>query len=349
MHRDLALHWYATWMAESGFRASSIETRTAYTKTFISWLARHGIEDFTQVDRSIMENYAKYLLETVSLRSRKPYRPSTRGNLWRSAAGLLGALYETEHIKTQPVPNRLITVPYDPLPTILSEADIEHILELIDCTTHQGRRDRAIYELIYSAGLRVSEAVGLKWADVNLNERLAYIRQAKFDKDRMVPLTHEAVEMLKRFRATLEHTGGYVFEGLHGHVHTSSVNKRFKELARTAGVYRQGVTVHQLRHACATHLIAHGADIRYVQELLGHESIQTTVRYTHDQVEQVKRMYRSYHPRENQLYQEVDEEYRQRIETLKQRIIGGRQKHLAKLRRSGYDGDEYIFQRLAGQ
>jgi len=295
------------------------------------------------VDRKVLEAYAGHLRAATSSRTGRAYKPSTLLGLWLSAIGLMTALVEAEAVAPQAWPVKLIRVTQEPLATILSEADIAAILDGIDTRAAGGRRDRAIFELIYSAGLRVSEATKLKWEDVNLNDRLASIRQSKFDKDRVVPLTHEAVEMLRRYLAgKMAH--GWVFSIGGRPLNASNVNRRFKLLAEKAGVYRPGVTVHQLRHACASHLIAHGADIRYVQELLGHESIQTTVRYTHDQVEQVKRHYRSHHPRENQLYLEVDEAYRARIEALKALILAGRQKRLAKLRRRGYDGDESFFE-----
>ena len=334
--------WYGAYLAEEGHKASTIKTRKAFLRSFLRWLKDSGIQDLTNVTRKDLEDYARHLRAATSSRTQKAYQPNTLRSLWLAAVGLMTALVEAEEVGAQSWPVKLIRGNQEPLPTILSEADIVAVLEGIDTRTTGGRRDRAVYELIYSAGLRVSEATKLKWEDVNLEDRLASIRQSKFDKDRVVPLTHEAVEMLRRHLAGRP-AQGWVFSQGGKPLNSSNVNRRFKILAEKAGVYRPGVTVHQLRHACASHLIAHGADIRYVQELLGHESIQTTVRYTRDQVEQVRRYYRSHHPRENQLYLEVDGAYRTRIEALKALIVVSRQKRLAKLRERGYDGDESFF------
>ena len=144
--------------------------------------------------------------------------------------------------------------------------------------------------------------------------------------------------------ATSPEPDAMVFPGYDGGITPACINKRFKELLKQQGSYRPGLTTHQLRHACATHLIERGAELRYVQELLGHSSIETTVRYTHDQVEQLKRAYRSHHPRENQLYEEVDDMYIGRVAELERCIIEGRQGHLAKLKRTtGYDGGPVLF------
>lgn len=337
--------WFAAWMRESGYRDSTIQAKLGALKTFLVYLENQNLTDPQTIDRLCMEGFARYLRSTVSMRTGKPYRPLSRQNYWHAAACLMQALYETGSVTVNPVPPRMMNDHVETLPTLISIHEVAVFLDAIDTTSTYGRRDRAMFELIYSSGLRAGEVSRLRVGDLDLDTRLARIRMSKFDRERMVPLTHEAAEALRCWLIPDADMESFVFPGSGGgnSVSTATINKRFKTLLLRGGMYKPGLTTHQLRHACATHLIERGADIRYVQELLGHESIQTTVRYTKNQVEELKRSYRTFHPRENQLYEEIDDEYMKRIEALERRIIEGRQKHLSKLRRHGYNGDVAIF------
>ncbi len=104
------------------------------------------------------------------------------------------------------------------------------------------------------------------------------------------------------------------------------MNHYWKQALKAAGVDGKGYTLHCIRHACATHLLEGGAQVRYVQELLGHESLSTTQRYTRPTVERIKAVYRTYHPRENQYYEEVSDEYRAQVELLRGELVANRAK-----------------------
>ena len=145
----------------------------------------------------------------------------------------------------------------------------------------------------------------------------------------MVPLTERVTRILTGWTHGMADEL-FVFPGTHGGLSRATMNKRFVAACKAAGIWREGVTVHQLRHACATHLLEAGADIRSVQELLGHGSVQTTVQYTRGLTESVRRHYMSYHPRENELYQEVDEEYRAKVEALVRRLGEGAKRRKRK-------------------
>ncbi|HUX20413.1 MAG TPA: site-specific tyrosine recombinase [Spirochaetia bacterium] len=200
-------------------------------------------------------------------------------------------------------PADLVERPRPPkrIPEVLSVANVDAFLDAIDETKPYGLRDRALFELIYSCGLRVSEAVELTARSVALRERLLLVF-GKGGKERLVPLGDAAVfwlsEYLERGRPFLlraDRVTDRLFVGRHGlGLSRKGIWKRFKEIAVKAGLEAK---VHTLRHSFATHLLQGGADLRTVQELLGHADISTTQVYTHLDKDDLQKYHHSYHPR----------------------------------------------------
>ena len=198
----------------------------------------------------------------------------------------------------------------------LSREEIGKFLDGIDTSFYLGLRDRAIFELIYSSGLRAGEVCNLSAGDVDFESRMIHIRRSKFGKDRVVPVSEVAISFLKKYAHRRRQ--GPIFQGTRGRLSPSAVNRRLHKHLKEQGLYREGLSTHSIRHCRATHLLSGGADLRYVQELLGHDSIETTVVYTHELDENLRRIYRSYHPRENGHFREVDSEYWERLDAFKQ-------------------------------
>ncbi|WP_445003840.1 site-specific tyrosine recombinase XerD [Halomonas mongoliensis] len=188
------------------------------------------------------------------------------------------------------------------LPDTLEEHEVERLIVAPDVTTALGLRDRAMLELLYATGLRVSELVGLSVEAVNLRQGVVRVR-GKGDKDRLVPLGEEAVEWLTRYlggaRGGLmrDVTRPALFPGRHDRAMTRQTFwYRIKAHARTAGIERP-LSPHTLRHAFATHLLNHGANLRVVQLLLGHSDLSTTQIYTHVAQARLERLHADHHPR----------------------------------------------------
>ena len=187
------------------------------------------------------------------------------------------------------------------LPKVLSIEAVEEFLDAVDTSKPTGLRDRALFELIYSSGLRISEAVGLTTGQLFLEERLLRVT-GKGDKERIVPLGGEAAHWLRRYlneaRPRLVKPGKNdhrLFLSQRGNgISRKGVWKRFKEVTAAAGLQAK---VHTLRHSFATHLLQGGANLRAVQELLGHADISTTQIYTHLDGEELKGYHEKYHPR----------------------------------------------------
>ena len=188
------------------------------------------------------------------------------------------------------------------LPKSLSEAEVESLLDAPDVTTAQGLRDRAMLETLYASGLRVSELVGLKTVQVSLDMGVVRVL-GKGAKERLTPLGEEAVGWIERYQRTARSQllGGRKSDALFVTTRGSSMTRQafwglIKRYALLAGVTR-AVSPHTLRHAFATHLLNHGADLRVVQMLLGHSDLSTTQIYTHVARERLKALHRKHHPR----------------------------------------------------
>ncbi|MCQ2592196.1 MAG: tyrosine recombinase [Treponema sp.] len=190
------------------------------------------------------------------------------------------------------------------LPRVLSVEQVDSLLENIDTKTLCGKRDSALFELIYSCGLRISEACELKIANVHMNERLILVH-GKGDKERLVPFGDRAFEKLRNYieevrpQLTNGKNVAELFVNYRGEpISRKGVWKRFKELEALAGVEAK---VHTLRHSFATHLLAGGADLRSVQELLGHSDLSTTTIYTHVTDDQLAEAHKKYFPKPDTL------------------------------------------------
>jgi site-specific recombinase XerD len=203
----------------------------------------------------------------------------------------------------------------------LTRDEITRFLEQLNTGTSQGLKDRTLFELIYSSGLRVAEIAALKVKDINFERREMLVR-GKGSRDRLVPFSKVARDFLLLFlKDRADRPEAWVFCGSRGsrtgeHMRSGGISERFKTLLRRFEMDKKEISTHSIRHSTATHLLENGASVRHVQELLGHKSIETTVRYTHIQTEGLLKIYRKHHPREHGLYETVDEGYNNRLETI---------------------------------
>lgn len=189
-----------------------------------------------------------------------------------------------------------------PLPKSLSERDVEALLAAPEVDDPLGMRDRAMLEVLYACGLRVSELIALSLEQVNLRQGVLRVT-GKGDKERLVPLGEEAIAWLERYRREARPLllGGkpsdVLFPSLRGEQMTRQTFwHRIKHHARVAGIAK-ALSPHTLRHAFATHLLNHGADLRVVQMLLGHSDLSTTQIYTHIARARLQELHARHHPR----------------------------------------------------
>ncbi|TDO01114.1 MULTISPECIES: site-specific tyrosine recombinase XerD [Halomonas] len=278
-------------------RGASANTLAAYRHDLNAWRAR--LESVDQRLLSPSEGVLPAWLDTrreagYSLRSNARLLSSLRSFYrWALAEGLV------DHDPLAAV--RLPRV-RPSLPDTLEEAEVERLLAAPDLTTDLGLRDRTMLEVLYGAGLRVSELVGLTTDAINLRQGVVRVR-GKGDKDRLVPIGEEAVAWLSRYlrgaRGALmvDFTRPALFPGRSDRCLTRQAFwHRIKAHARSAGIDRP-LSPHTLRHAFATHLLNHGANLRVVQLLLGHSDLSTTQIYTHVAQVRLEALHADHHPR----------------------------------------------------
>ena len=188
------------------------------------------------------------------------------------------------------------------LPSILQESEARRLIEHKPDApmSPAAMRDRAILEVLYSSGLRVSELVGLDWRDIDDEIGMLTVRAGKGAKDRVVPIGEPALDALKAWRIAMPISAdpnAPVITNLRGtRLTTRSVEKMVARRIQDSGL-TASATPHGLRHSFATHMLNAGADLRSIQEMLGHASLATTQRYTHVSVNHLKEVYRRAHPR----------------------------------------------------
>lgn len=280
-------------------RGLSLNTRKSYERDlhqYLTFLEKAKITSWDQVDRFIVLDFLQELQK--------------QGKASASVARMITSLRRFHQFLRQERfvdhdPMQHIDSPkkHQKLPDTLSLEEVEGLIEAPDTSTPLGIRDRAILEVMYATGVRVSELIGIKLSDIHLNMGLMQTL-GKGDKERIVPLGDYAIDWIQRYLdearpyLTRKHPDEeHLFVNNHGTgLSRQGIWKNLKALVLQAGITKN-VTPHTLRHSFATHLLENGADLRTVQELLGHADISTTQIYTHITKKRMTDVYKQYFPR----------------------------------------------------
>ena len=295
-------------------------------RDFFAWAKTRDIRAFGKKD---LVGYMAWLGTRTSKRTGETLGASTINGRFHAVCALYSCLYRSGLTLENPAHGLDLKVPeartWRRRP--LTRAEITKFLETIDLATATGLRNRTLFELLYSSGLRVGEAVSLKVKDIDFERRLMIVR-GKFDRDRRVPISEVAHDFLVHFLGQrIENPEAFIFPGRDGQLLRSTISERFRELLRRFDMDRPEISTHSIRHSTATHLLENGASLRHVQELLGHASIESTVRYTQVMTDGLAKVYHAHHPREHELSAAVDKVYLKRLEAiLRPRIAGGKRR-----------------------
>jgi integrase/recombinase XerD len=281
---------------QDGLAASSLASYRRDLTAWSAWLERRAHKSVLAAERTDVEAFLAAQFQSKAKIASINRRLSTLRRFYRlHAAQATIAADPTLRVKSPKLPRSL--------PRNLSEDQVAALLGAPDTETPLGLRDRAMLETLYATGLRVSELVGLKLSQVSLDMGVVRVL-GKGNKERLVPLGEEAIDWLKRYCTTAraELGGDAKAEAVfvtarRGPMSRQAFWQLIKRHAATAGIARTALSPHTLRHAFATHLLNHGADLRVVQLLLGHSDITTTTIYTHVARERLKQLHHRHHPR----------------------------------------------------
>ena len=283
----------AVWM-ERGLSANTLAAYRADLLSLQRWLAKRG--------RALPAADRADLLDFIASRAEGGARPRSTARQLSSFRCFFRQQLRDGAIKVDPTLDISMPRTGRALPKSLTEEEVERLLGAPDLAGPLGIRDRTMLEVLYATGLRVSELVGLKHSQVNLNQGVVRI-SGKGNRERLVPLGAESMRWIREFmdgpRAAIlgAQATDYLFPTRRGDRMTRQsfwhIIKRYARLARI----EKPLSPHTLRHAFATHLLNHGADLRVVQMLLGHSDLSTTQIYTHVARERMKDLHGRHHPR----------------------------------------------------
>ena len=288
-------------LAVGGYSGQTVKARRMILRRFIVWCEERGLSHPADITKAVLERYQRHLYY---------YRKSDGQplSLGSQSAALVPLkswfkwLARENHILYNPASELNVPKVSRQLPrSILSIQDVEALLQEAQPSTPYGLRDRAMLELLYSTGLRRMEITGLSLYDLDVSRQVLFVREGKGRKDRVVPIGDRALAWVERYLLqarpqliAVERQALFVTD--YGEpVNMEYVGNRVKRYMKSAGIHRTGST-HLLRHACATHMLEAGADVRVLQALLGHTDLSTTEIYTHVSIEHIKAIHAATHP-----------------------------------------------------
>jgi integrase/recombinase XerD len=289
--RDLVREYLSYCRVEKGLASNSIESYENDLAKLRSWAERNDLDLLTLSRQDLREWLIDLSVEKLSENSKRRTISAVRG--------FYKFLMFDGHVTKNPAEDLVAPQKGVYLPRFLNRTEIETLLAVPDTSAFDGLRDRAILELMYASGLRVSEVVNLKTGNVDIDAGIV-TTTGKGNKTRRVPVGSHAVEWLKSYLALRRKVEKIEVDNMFISDRGEPLTRQVIYLAITEYAEKcglDGVSPHTLRHSFATHLVQNNADIRSVQQMLGHADISTTQIYTHITNTQLKRNYDRFHPR----------------------------------------------------
>ena len=294
------------WHRVRNARESGLQTRRAELNLFAAWAQERGLTDPGQFTRAILESYQRHLWH-YRKKNGQPLSISSQSRRLGFVKKLFSWMCREWILQANPASELVPPRREKPITAeALSIQETEAILAVPDLSDPLGLRDRAALELLYTSGIRRSEAVRLEVGDLNRDRQTLHIRKTKSYQDRIVPVGSRALRWLEKYLfdvrpllqiATVE---PHLFLTAYGEGFNADVFGRIvTRYIRRADIGRDKGGTHLLRHACATHMLEGGADLRFIQQLLGHASPETTAIYTHVSILKLQAIHAGTHPAEN--------------------------------------------------
>ncbi len=277
--------------SEKGFSQNTIEAYRRDGSALLHFLHREGVLSWRDVSQ-------EHLMRYLALLQEQGYASASIARALMAFKVFFRFLKRESLIAVDPMTHLETPKLWQIIPDILSYQEIERLFAQPDAKTPMGARDRAILEVFYSSGLRVSEICALKFFDVD--DQFIKV-MGKGSKERLIPIGSKAIEAIDHyithFRGIVDQQEAPLFVSKRGkHLNRIAVWKMIKAYAKKAGISKN-ISPHTLRHSFATHLLDNGADLRVIQEMLGHASISSTDRYTHISRSRLHEAFDAFHPR----------------------------------------------------
>lgn len=295
-------HLYEEQLLASNYAKRSVEHKLVSLRWFIRWCHERGIERIEDITRPVLQRYQRHL-STAPGRNDKPLTIASQRNRLTAVRTWFIFLIRENLILYNPASELALPKEEKRLPSeTLSPEEAELVLIQPDLETDKGVRDRALLEVLYSTGIRRQEVINLRLRDVNAGQGVVFIRQGKGKKDRFVPIGERALRWVERYQEQvrpyhclpsspealfLDETG----KGLDPH----KVSRAVKKYVAQADIGKRG-SCHLFRHTMATVMLNNGADIRFIQQMLGHAQLSTTEIYTHVAIHKLKDIHTLTHP-----------------------------------------------------
>lgn len=286
---------YRDYLAEE--KHASANTLSSYIRDltqFQSWLIANNAADLRKVKKDTINEYLLYM-------NHNGKSPATVTRSTASIKSFYSYMVQTGAVKTNPAKSVVAMKVERKYPEILTNREVELFLEQPKCEDEKGFRDHAMLELLYATGIRVSELIDLNVEDVNLP--VGFIHCTGHSKERIIPLYPTAVKALREYmtsirpRIVADETQRALFVNMNGARMTRQGFWKIIKHYQAKAEISKDVTPHTLRHSFAVHLLENGADLRSIQEMLGHADISSTQIYTHVIQKQLKDVYQKAHPR----------------------------------------------------
>jgi integrase/recombinase XerD len=293
---------YLEWMRVRRYSERTVDTNRRHLEAFEAWCEARGIGGPEEVTKPILERYQRHLFH-YRKKSGRPLSYSSQAGKLIALRGYFRWLARQNVLLSNPASELELPRPEKRLPKhVLTASEVERVLATADVTDPLGLRDRAIMETLYSTGMRRSELAGLSLFDLDAERATVMIRQGKGNKDRVVPIGERALLWVDKYasdvRPELVVGGGEatLFLTRLGEPMTAdTLSYRLKRYVDAANTGKTGAC-HLFRHSMATLMLEGGADVRYVQEMLGHSKLETTQIYTHVSIAKLQAVHAATHP-----------------------------------------------------
>ena len=294
---------YLKWMTMRNLSPRTVQQWRWQIQIFRRWCDQRGIETITEVTPEILASYRRYLFHYRNAKTGKPIKFATQAAYLHALKRWFAWLTEQQHLETDPALGLELPQEEERLPIdVLTADEVELIINGTDIKTMTGLRDRAMLEVFYSSGIRRRELVNLDVYDLKPDRKVLTIRQGKGNKDRVCPIGDRALSWVGRYLAEVRpelawrHNDNAVFLSHRGRRLTPNlVSGLVRKYFLLAGIQNRGAC-HLLRHTAATLMMENGADLRSLQEYLGHKRLNTTQVYTHVSIKRLQQVHERTHP-----------------------------------------------------